>query len=304
MKKILLIYYSQTGQTKDILDSLIKPFQKDNSYEFSFFEIEPVIPYKYPWSSDDFFDTFPESVLGIPCALQPFSISDYTIFDLIIIGYQPWYLSPSIPIQSFFQTKEAQKLLNGKPIITICGCRNMWMKSFEKIKHYIHNSGGNLIGNIVLNDRHNNLISVLTIIRWLLYGDKPGKNKLLPPAGISINDINYCSTYGAMILNALENNTANTLQEKIEKAGGVNFKPSIAFLELNASRIFKIWANFIIKKGSKGYTGRIKWIRLFKYYLLFAIYCISPIVTVLFFLFYPLFSKKMKKIISKYISIN
>ena len=45
----------------------------------------------------------------------------------------------------------SKKKLKDKPIITLIGCRNMWIMAQEKMKKLIHNIGGKLIDNVVLN---------------------------------------------------------------------------------------------------------------------------------------------------------
>ena len=62
--------------------------------------------------------------------------------------------------------------MTGTPIITVIGARNMWVSAQEDIKKMIVDNGGKLKGNIALHDRHQNLLSVVTIIYWLMTGKK------------------------------------------------------------------------------------------------------------------------------------
>ena len=68
-KKILLIYYSQTGQLKDIVDQFSAPFFEDG-IDFEIKRIETTGQYKFPWTGERFYDVMPESVLGIPVSLE------------------------------------------------------------------------------------------------------------------------------------------------------------------------------------------------------------------------------------------
>ena len=70
MKKILVIYYTQSGQLKKIIDSVLSPILEIESIELYFELIKPVQDYPFPWGKK-FFDCFPESVKGIPCKLEP-----------------------------------------------------------------------------------------------------------------------------------------------------------------------------------------------------------------------------------------
>ncbi|HAI19134.1 MAG TPA: dialkylrecorsinol condensing enzyme DarA, partial [Xanthomarina gelatinilytica] len=56
------------------------------------------------------------------------------------------------------------------------------------------------------------------------------------------------------------------------------------------------WASFIISKGKKNETKRQLYVKMFNYYLLFAIWVIAPIVFILFLLTYlPLYGKLKKE---------
>ena len=50
MKKALIIYYSQTGQLKKIVDFVTSPLRDD--FELIFEELKPVPPYPFPWQRD------------------------------------------------------------------------------------------------------------------------------------------------------------------------------------------------------------------------------------------------------------
>ena len=118
MIKIAAFYYTQTGQLLEILQSVCRPLL-DAGCELIYKEIVPEIKFPFPWTYDDFFQVFPESRAGIACSLFPIDLNDIHDVDLVIIAYQPWFLSPSIPIHGFFQDPLIQAYLKGKTIITI-----------------------------------------------------------------------------------------------------------------------------------------------------------------------------------------
>ncbi len=190
MKKALVLYYSQTGQALEIIQSICRSME--SGFQFTFEEIRPKTPFPFPWEGMSFYQVFPESVQEIPCELKQFQFDPNEEYDLIFLVFQVWYLSPSIPISSFLQTSEAAHLLKNKPVITVQGVRNMWVMSQERIKKRIIDMGGNLVGNIVLVDKNPNLVSVVTIVRWMLRGERHGGGlygKLFPKAGVAEKDI-------------------------------------------------------------------------------------------------------------------
>jgi hypothetical protein len=299
-KKVLVVYYTQTGQLREIVNSVTAPLAAEDDVILVFEELKPKPDFPFPWPADQFFQAMPESVNGIPCELEPLSVTGEEIFDLIIVAWQPWFLSPSIPIHAFFQLEAAKKLLQGKPVVTLIGSRNMWVMAQEQIKKYISGAKGRLVGNIVLYDKNPNLLSVVSVIRWLIQGRKERYMGIIPAAGVSDEDILSSSRFGRHLVDAIKTGNYESLQPNLVSNGAVNVLPGILMIEKRGIILFRLWANFILKKGSYGDKARLKRVRLFKYYLLIVIYLVSPLASVLFFLIKPFRSKAIKKQISLY----
>jgi len=301
MKKVLVIHYSQTGQLTQILESVVRPLKETEEVELIFEEIKPKKAFPFPWGAMNFFDAMPESVKEIPCELEPFQFKESDDFDLIILAYQVWYLSPSIPISSFLQSQAGRKVLKKRPVITIIGCRNMWLNAQEKVKRHIYRAGAQLVGNIVLTDKDSNLVSVITVIGWLIYGKKSGFLKVFPTSGVSNYDIKESSRFGYEIVEALNIDEWSTLQERLNRDGAVEVFPNLMVLENRGARAFKIWANFI---GSEGKPGDPK--RRFRVFLLLlllpmGIFILSPLTALLTFLKLKLSKKQIRKQVHYYL---
>ena len=69
MKRILVVYYSQSGQLKEIIDSLLQPIE---GVVVDYLAIDTVEVFPFPWTDEAFFGAFPESFLQIAQPLQPF----------------------------------------------------------------------------------------------------------------------------------------------------------------------------------------------------------------------------------------
>lgn len=291
-KNILVIYYTQSGQLEDIVKNIARPFEdKGEEYEVTYYNIQLKKDFPFPWSRDVFFNTFPESYLQIPSEILPPPEEVLTKkFDLVLFGYQVWYLTPSIPIISFLKSGYAENILKDTPVVTISGTRNMWMYSQEKLKVYLKNLNAKLVGNIALVDRHDNYTSVLTILRWMTTGKKE-KSGMLPAAGVSDQEIAGAGKYGKIIEKHFSENTLDTLQPDLVKNGAVEIRAFLVRVEKVGNKIFTVWSNLIIKKKEK----RPLLIKFFKVYLMAAIWIISPIVLVLHLLTTPIFWFKRKK---------
>jgi len=302
MKRILVIYYSQSGQIKDILNSVLKDAEA-NSVEIDFVKIEPEQDYPFPWQpSSTFYDVFPESVKSIDIPIKALNVKNYEQYDLIILGLQVWYLSPSIPISSFLKTEDAENILKDKPVMTVYGTRNMWVSANKTVKKLIKNAGGNMVGNIVLSDKHHNLISVITIVRWLINGKKEA-SKYFPEAGVSNSDIQSASKFGNPILNSVKENNFSNLQNELLKLNAVHIDYHIMKTELTGKRIFHIWANLILKKGKNNPKRRKRLLTLFSYYLFFVLYVVSPFASLIFRIIKLIFPKKVRKELIQHTSL-
>lgn len=296
MKRVLVVYYTQSGQLKEIIDSVLSPLTE---VTIDFLPIDTVESFPFPWTDKAFFGAFPESYLQIPQPLKPFHLA-HTNYDLVILGYQVWYLSPSIPFNSFLQSEAGKQLLQGKPVITISGTRNMWVMAHQKVKKLLTNCGAHLVGNIALTDRHHNHISVITIVQWLFSGDKNKRYLgVFPKAGVADKDIESASVYGTLIAPHLQTGDYTGLQQEIVAHGGVHYKRFLLSAEKKGNRLFGIWAKMIY--GSKKRKFLLK---CFRIYLYIAIWVLMPIVWLLYWLTYPLFFWKVEREVKKLIIEN
>lgn len=296
MKRILVVYYTQSGQLKEIIDSVLSPLTE---VTIDFLPIDTAEPFPFPWTDEAFFGAFPESYLQIPQPLKPFQLA-HTDYDLVILGYQVWYLSPSIPFNSFLQTEAGKQLLQGKPVITVSGTRNMWVMAQQKVKKLLTDCGAHLVGNVALTDRHHNHISVITIVQWLFSGDKNKRYLgVFPKAGVADKDIESASVYGTLIAPHLQTGDYTGLQQEIVAHGGVHYKRFLLSAEKKGNRLFGIWAKMIY--GSKKRKFLLK---CFRIYLYIAIWVLMPIVWLLYWLTYPLFFWKVEREVKKLIIEN
>lgn len=276
MKHILVISYSQSGQLTQILTNITSTINE----EIDFVSIQPKKKYTFPWNSHDFFNEMPETVLEKEIELEEISFKKEK-YDLIILGYQPWFLSPSLPTTALLKNESFKKVIKNTPVITVIGARNMWLNSQESVKKLIKDAGGNLVGNIPFIDRNPNLLSAVSILHWMSTGKKEKKYGIFPLPGVSDKDINESGLFGEIIQKALVKNNFETLQKEVLLTKRVNINTNILFIEGRAKTLFKIWANQIIKKGSTSKKRRA-WVKFFKYYLFFALFAVAPIVLLVY----------------------
>ncbi len=291
MKKVLVVSFSQSGQLTQIVDNFLIPFQ---GVDIDKVTIDPTTPFPFPWDTKSFYDVMPETVLEEPIAINAPRFKHST-YDLIVFGYQPWYLSPSMPATAILKNEAFCARLKGTPIVTILGARNMWLNAQESVKLLIKNAGGNLVANVPLIDKTFNLISVITIVHWLGTGKKTKKWGIFPFPGVSKQDINESHLFGEKVMASLQAGDYEKLQNNILTLNKININTSILFIESRAKKLFRIWAKTIKKKGVNA-KKRAFWLMIFRNYLYFALFIVSPIIlTVYTLVFRPLTFGRIKR---------
>ncbi|HEY9045187.1 MAG TPA: hypothetical protein VIN08_04795 [Ohtaekwangia sp.] len=275
MKKILIVYYTQSGQQLSILQSLSKPLV-EAGHTVHYEEIQPQEKFPFPWSAYQFFNAFPETFSQKPLTLKSLSAQAFDNYDLIIMGYQPWFLTPSRPVSSFLQSDDGKKILNGKPVVTILGCRNMWLGAQEKVKQRLLDAQGKLVGHIALADRSGNLTSLITILRWMFTGNRK-PFWFFPQAGVSNNDVQHAEAFGKLINKHLAINDFASLQDELLHEGAIDIKPNLVLMERRGQKAFSVWSKFIASGGAVHSTGRKIRVYIFMYLLPTAIFFLSPL---------------------------
>ena len=267
MKKVLAIYYSQTGQMKRTLESFISKLG-DDEISVDIRTIKPKREYPFPWPFYTFFDEFPESVFMDGCEIDELNdlADDY---DLIILGYTVWYMAPSIPITAFMQSEQAKKILKNKPVVTLIACRDMWVTAQEKMTNMLNSIDARVIDNVALTDQSGSVLSLITLPFWMLTGDKK-YFKSLPSAGIKEEEIENASRFGERLNKALKEDKEKKSEPMLTNLGAVNVNAKLVATEKIANKSFRIWSKLIKLSGEKYSLGRRVTITIyFVFYLLY-----------------------------------
>lgn len=281
-KRVLAIYYTQSGQLGDIMRHFTQPLV-DAGHAVDTVVYQPATPYPFPWTVTSFFSVMPDCVLSVPTTLAPFTIPE-AHYDLIILGYQAWFLSPSIPVNSLLQDPAFKSVVKDTPVVTITGGRNMWINAYGRLRQNLEDLGARPVGTIALVDRHLNLVSFVTIFHWMFHGKKDRYLSIFPPPGVSDADIRKTSEYGRLLLPRLAADQGaglaagdwTGLQKELVDAGATEIRDHLMLIELNAGKMFGVWARFIARQKNQK-----PWLAAFKYYIIIALFLLGPVAYVL-----------------------
>ncbi|MDB5122896.1 MAG: hypothetical protein JWP94_1025 [Mucilaginibacter sp.] len=297
-KKVLAIYYTQSGQLGEIIDSFTAPLIAAGASVEKVL-IKPIVDFTFPWTGKRFFSVMPDCVLGVPTELEPIVLKE-AAYDLIILGYQPWFLSPSIPSNSLLNLPEFKAVLKDTPVITISAARNMWLNAYDRIRKSLKAAGANLVGNIALIDKHPNPVSFVTIFYWMLSGKKEKYLNIFPKPGVAEEDIANTGIFGSIVVPRLVSGKWEGMQDELLDNGAVEINYNLLFIEGKAKFIFAAWAKFISKRKNQA-----PWLSAFKYYLFIALFLGAPVLLTLDAIFLkPFSSKRINAKKQNYLQVN
>ncbi|MBL4852066.1 MAG: dialkylresorcinol condensing enzyme [Gammaproteobacteria bacterium] len=287
-KRVLVVHYSQSGQLSTIAHHFAQPLLDHPDIDVTFEQIKPVENFPFPWPILQFFDTFPEAVYLNPPAIQASTLTGEEDFDLIILAYQVWFLSPSLPTTAFLQSPVATKLLQDKPVVTLIACRNMWLMAQESVKSMLNEMGAKLIGNVALVDAAGSVGSFLATPVWVLSGNKgPHLGGLIPKAGVAPEAITACNRFGHRIVEKIL--LAAKLDETLlQGLGAVEVNEKLIASEKTAKRGFRIWGKLLRSLGPPGSLLRKPVILIYIVFLISFIILFIPLSVLIKSLLSPL----------------
>jgi hypothetical protein len=294
VKNVLVIDYSQTGQLSEVSAQVVAPLRAAG-HSVHVETLLPETPFPWPWPIVDFVDAFPECVQLDAPPLKPLSISADQPFDLVILTYQVWYLSPALPMTAFLKSPEGQRLIKGKPVITLVACRNMWLSAQETMKQLIAEAGGMLRDHLAFTDQGHALATFITTPRWVLTG-KRNRFLGLPPAGVAPEEIRGASRFGRALADALDCDAEKSAAPMLTGLRAATVNPRLALSERAAHRAFKVWSKLIRLFGKRGQWRRRPILLVFALYLITLVLTVVPLSLLLQCLFSPLLKPRLERL--------
>jgi hypothetical protein len=290
--RILLIYYSQSGEVHRVAEVLAESLKRPE-VELTIEVLRPQKSYPFPWQKiGNFFDVLPECHWGPLPNLCPLGFDAGKKFDLVILVYQVWFLAPSLPVQAFLRSNGARVLKDTK-VLTVSVSRRMWQSASETMKQSLRERGARHIDNIVLTDQGGDWTSLITTPRAMLYGRKEGFWKIFPPVGIDRKKLDRVRHFGLVIVDQQEGLLA---PENRPLLGGLEAAP-VEMRPLLAERVgwhcFRAWGSLILALGKRGANFRRAGVYAFVVFLVCSIPIVIPATMLIRIVLWPIIGTRM-----------
>jgi len=175
---VLFVYYSYTGQTQKLVDTMTEVLTQRGC------EVTPAAIDLTDPRYTERFHTFPmhkpflQVVLTIPAELRRkpagISIPDVVTereYDFVIVGAPTWWLSTDVPMRSFLELPEAEKVLKGKPFTAVVTCRRYWKHNIKTVRRLGTKQGGTYRDGIHFRYQGGQIRSLLSLLSFLGTGE-------------------------------------------------------------------------------------------------------------------------------------
>lgn len=289
----MVVHFSQTGQLLRCAQSFAAPLMASDDVIVDWCALEPQVPYPFPWPFFTFFDQFPETVKLIPPKLKPIPHAGER-YDLIILAYTVWFLSPAPPVTAFLKSDEGRALLRDTPVVTLIACRNMWHLAQEDTKQMLAAAGARLSDNVVLTDRGPSFATFITTPRWMLTGRK-GAFWGFPAAGLQTAQIDAAGRFGRAILGPLLDGTLDGNAPVLQGLEAVQADVRLVPSEHIGRRSFAIWGSLIRRCGPLGHWARRPVLLIYALFLTLMILTVVPVTMLLRTLLRPLSARRQRQ---------
>ncbi len=216
--KVLVLYYSQTGKTKDVINNFLHPLCDQENILIDEVAIEPVVAYPFPWPKLYFFSIFPECVYEDTVSIKT-PVFKESKYDLVILGAQVWFLSISIPVISFLKSQDSRILKNTK-VITVINCRKMWIYTQKRLEEYVGNIGGIVIDKVLVTAQGQQM-KTLTSTKDNLFKENGESDRQWK---ISSIDLEQLSRQGCELLDAIQSGCLSDEEVFSRKSNSFNNK--------------------------------------------------------------------------------
>lgn len=210
--RVLLLYYSYTGQSRRVLDAAGEVFRargfdvREAPIEFTDAQYsEPFsrFPMRRVWP--DMLSVFKAQSRGETGGIRiPDAVTDGE-YDLICIGSPTWWKTVSMPLRTFLKSAEAEKLLSDKPFAVFVVCRQYWLENLTAVRELAQQRGGRFVDEIHFTYPGDPVRSMMSLTSYLGSGENRKRylGVPIPPTNVQPGQLEKARRFAAGLADRL-----------------------------------------------------------------------------------------------------
>lgn len=237
-RRILVVYHSSTGDVLEVINTLLAASFGDSRIDITWFELRADRPLTLPASLRALFNTAPETIGVGPAEISVDWSEDRDQFDLIVLGWQVWWLRPSAPVRAFLASPLRERLRNRDVILVGCS-RQMWVSAHHHLVRLVTAAGGRLAANIMVRYQGSGVTLITTPLK-LLTG-RPDLFRGLPPAKLRSDELKDVFACGRRLRVSLRRRMFDHWDPLLGRQAPAYSEPKYRVPELVGSAYMALW---------------------------------------------------------------
>jgi hypothetical protein len=185
---------------------------------------------------------------------------DFANYDLMVIAYQVWFLSPSLPVQALLQSEIAPEIFKDKQVVALCTCRNLWYSASRLMHQSLEQLGAKWLTQITVCERSPLWASFVTTPRWMLTGRRDAF-AFFPAAGISESDFRELQS---SLMRFIQSWSVDRKSPEVLKYKSNLDRLSLRCMDRFGRGCFEIWAALIVRYAPREGLWQDVWLVLFR----------------------------------------
>lgn len=135
-KRVLIVYYSYTQQTKILLKQFITGLESEN-IEVILEQIEPIAPYTFPFKTNTSLATaMVATFFQKRMTIKPVADRCFSSWECIVLAGPTWSYNPSGPMLDFLD-RYGKEVCGGQLVIPFISCRAYWFLHYWTLKRHL-----------------------------------------------------------------------------------------------------------------------------------------------------------------------
>lgn len=211
--RVLFVYFTYTKQTLKIVEAMTEVF-RDRGCEVEHAAIN-LTDARYTARFHEFPMPHPfrELIGMIPAELRR-ATAEITIpeqarsgnYDLVVVGSPTWWLSTSVPIRSYLESKEAASILRETPVATVVVCRRYYGHNLRTVKKLATKVGARYRDGIHFPYQGGQIRSLLSLISYLGSGEYRERylGIKIPPTNLQDQQLDTARTFASGLADGLK----------------------------------------------------------------------------------------------------
>lgn len=147
-KKILVLSYSYSSQTRNLLNGMIDGLREQGAEVF-WEQLSPVADLRFPIGS------IPATILMMGLtffrkrySVHPVDPACFGSWDLVILAGPTWSYNPSGPVLSLLD-RDGKRLFAGKVVLPFVSCRGYWRVHYYGLRRLLQRCGAQVLAPVV-----------------------------------------------------------------------------------------------------------------------------------------------------------